>query len=626
MFKALTKGGQTTFHNIRMSLQILRTLTRAFFGITFVIMLILCIVYIPHTNWYFFYKYIESLCRISLNQSISGLAIFSNILSNQIIVSVHGATQVIAAKKYLAIYHQSTDLPSLLNHLIISLTISIIMSIVLITLFYQFLYKRGQKLGAEINIRGASKCGPETLKQIIENKKKPSEFKIGDIPYVKGSELQHTLITGSVGTGKTVLMSSLISQARSKNHRMIIYDKMGVYTERFFRPGKDILLNPLDARSVSWNVWAEVRSSSCYDTIAESLIAVPTSGQDPFWAMAARVLFSVVARKLGKGAKPTNQQLLKHLLLADSGSIQELVKFTEAESLVASEVQKMALSVKAYLCYYIKSMRYLSDEGEPFSIRSWVEKDDDDSCIFITSRGDQHSTLKPLISTFLDVAASSLLSLRPNLDRRVFLFLDEVPTLQNLPSLPSFLAQSRQFGGAATLTIQNIPQFRQNFGDNQSEVLIDNCNTTVHFRSPGNVTADYVSRMMGNEEISEATESISMGANHIRDGVSMSHHKKVKPIVMPSEIKRLNDLECFLRMKGDLPVTKLKLDYLSYESSNKAFEPRDIKEQSDLIEKIQELEEFAANHKEVSSTIKEFDAGDAFSKYMKESVSYEEHE
>jgi len=57
---------------------------------------------------------------------------------------------------------------------------------------------------------------------------------------------------------------------------------MGVYTERFYDTGKDILLNPFDKRSHAWNIFKEVKQEANFDTIAASLMPLEKGNYDPF--------------------------------------------------------------------------------------------------------------------------------------------------------------------------------------------------------------------------------------------------------------------------------------------------------------------------------------------------------
>jgi hypothetical protein len=47
----------------------------------------------------------------------------------------------------------------------------------------------------------------------------------------------------------------------------------------------------------------------------------------------------------------------------------------------------------------------------------------------------------------------------------------------------------------------------------------------------------------------------------MRDGVSLSHHTRQTPLVIPTEISQLKDLECYLKYPGDYPSTKIQTEY-----------------------------------------------------------------
>ncbi|MGC8141461.1 type IV secretion system DNA-binding domain-containing protein, partial [Salmonella enterica] len=65
----------------------------------------------------------------------------------------------------------------------------------------------------------------------------------------------------------------------------------------------------------------------------------------------------------------------------------------------------------------------------------------------ITVKADQLPSLRPLITVWLDIAISAIMSLTPDRKRRLYCVIDELPTLQKLPSLSDFLARARKYGG-----------------------------------------------------------------------------------------------------------------------------------------------------------------------------------
>ncbi|MBN9990735.1 type IV secretion system DNA-binding domain-containing protein, partial [Listeria monocytogenes] len=86
----------------------------------------------------------------------------------------------------------------------------------------------------------------------------------------------------------------MLDGIRKRKRRAIVYDTAGTFVEKFYRPGIDVLLNPLDARADCWSPWVDVPRDYHYDQIAESTI--PDKTGDPFWAKAARGTLVAVLR------------------------------------------------------------------------------------------------------------------------------------------------------------------------------------------------------------------------------------------------------------------------------------------------------------------------------------------
>ena len=92
---------------------------------------------------------------------------------------------------------------------------------------------------------------------------------------------------------------------------------------------------------------------------------------------------------------------------------------TVARSIVDPENPKTALSVRAMLTANLSALEFLPDEGKLFSIREWISDEDRGGFLFLTSRGDQHASLRGLISTWLEIAVNAMLSLAQDDGRRI---------------------------------------------------------------------------------------------------------------------------------------------------------------------------------------------------------------
>ena len=146
-------------------------------------------------------------------------------------------------------------------------------------------------------------------------------YRIAGIPYPERTETQHTIVSGTTGSGKTVLIADLVSQIRARGERCVIYDKMGSYTRAFFDPARDVLMNPLDARAPRWSPFLEARNPRDFDMMAAALIPQQKDAVDPFWVTAARQLFSNGAGVFWKKGVTENKVLVDHLLKTESASV-----------------------------------------------------------------------------------------------------------------------------------------------------------------------------------------------------------------------------------------------------------------------------------------------------------------
>ena len=444
----------------------------------------------------------------------------------------------------------------------------------IIALFLVWFWYRGVQLSRRKRIRGAElvtagelrrRMRPAHLRVLdrMPGAARLRPYSIAGIPYPERTETQHTIVSGTTGSGKTVLIADLVSQIRARGERCVIYDKMGSYTRSFFDPARDVLMNPLDARAPRWSPFLEARNPRDFDMMAAALIPQQKDTVDPFWVTAARQLFSNGAGVFWKQGVTENKVLVDHLLKTDLTALAKAMEGTVAQSIVDPENPKTALSVRAMLTAHLGALEFLPDEGKPFSIRDWIGKEDKDGFLFLTSRGDQHASLRGLISTWLEIAVNAMLTLAQDDGRRIWVILDELPTLHQVPSLQPGLAESRQFGGCFVLGVQVAAALRDLYGRNGAETISGLCGTRVVLAAPDRDTAQWSADSLGRSEVEEVAEGYSYGANTIRDGVSLTPKRELRALALPSEIMRLPNLEGYLKFPGPFPVASIRLKYVA---------------------------------------------------------------
>lgn len=558
----VTRGGQTLMHFIRMIIQVaLRFL--------WLIGLTLCITvvtyYLTHTIEYERYVVFRWLVSwFSMNILPIGDTYVPFDLADGRTLQVRVAT-LVADPYMLRVLNEHVRI------VIAAVIIALLISLALYTLIFRFIHRTGTDMRQEVFLRGQRLVDTPTLRNLLRKAGMASDLKIGHIPLVKGSETSNILVTGSPGSGKSVAIRDLLKQIRKRGDRAIVYSTAGEFIETFYRPGKDVVLNPLDARCPAWHIWAEARTPPDFDNLAASLIPEQPNGGDPFWVLAARTLFATVGMKMKTRGDYSTRRLLQDLLTIKLSEVAELVKGTEGAALVAEGGEKLAISVRATLAAYIRSLKFLRSDGPVFSIRDWVHKRTDDSWIFISSRSEHDATLRPLITTWLDIATSAILSLRPDMQRRIWVVIDELPSLNKLPSLLKLLPQGRKYGGCCVVGFQSYAQLQYIYGPKEAETITGLFDTWVSYRANDPATAQWASTAYGSAEYMETNEGISYGANDMRDGVNLAMRRETRVLIMPTEFMQLPNLTGYLRLQGSYPSAKFTAEYKAFKVVAPAF-------------------------------------------------------
>ena len=409
--------------------------------------------------------------------------------------------------------------------------------------------------------RGNTFVAWRRLANLLKRKREASDLLLGKLPLIKHKETSHILITGTTGSGKTNAFHILLPQIRRRQNRAVVLDITGDYVSRYYDPRTDIILNPLDTRSKSWHPWIDCHLDSHYDVLAESFIQTKAGVRDPFWDNASRAVLKTALRKYAAQGNIDVQKMITFLMSASDKDFEDFFKDTEAATFTFKNNEKTTNSIRSVLSSQIEGLRQLEATSQPFSLRNWVQNEKKNGWLFITARADQRQTLTPLISAWMDITINALMILSENQQRRLWFVIDELAALQRLPRLQAGLAEGRKYGGCLLVGFQSKPQLEEIYGRHGTEAMLDLFNTKIFFRCTEPSTQAWISKVLGDKEEAEPQENISYGAHSMRDGVSLSRHTRQKPLVMPGEFSQLKDLECYVKLPGDYPCTKLQTKY-----------------------------------------------------------------
>ena len=554
-----TRGGQAIVHNVRMTTQVFYQTILAGF-----------IIWIIGTLWYAFEKSTEYERCVLVKLAEATIKVDAAAGTNDPVQfrTPEGQAYWTSADWLVASTLAKKTMHAFEVYLLHGALLSGLFTLVMLAWAWFYFTRTGRGLGSNEYLRGARFGTIRQVKRALWRQTK-GPLVIGNVPVPEAYEPEHILLCGAPGTGKTNLIVGMLDGIRKSGRRAIVYDTAGTFVEKFYRQGTDMLLNPLDQRAARWSPWVDVPRDYHYDQIAESTI--PDKHGDPFWAKAARGTLVAVMRKLARQKHTYVSVLLDRLLRSKLKDLAAFVTGTDAAAFISTEGERTSAGIQAELASVMRSFGYLDDTEDGFSIRDWVEKGADGSWLFITVKADQLPSLRPLITVWLDIAISAIMSLAPDRDRRLYCVIDELPTLHKLPSLSDFLARARKYGGCGILGFQSYPQLKATYGKDDAAAITGYCSTWVALRANDTDTAEHVSINLGQVEQVEANEGMSYGVNDMRDGVNLSRMQVTRPLVMSTEVTNLPNLVGFLRFGRNLPVVRFDSRFNNVPSLGPAF-------------------------------------------------------
>jgi type IV secretory pathway TraG/TraD family ATPase VirD4 len=449
-------------------------------------------------------------------------------------------------------------------------------------------YKLGKNQSTHKIMEGVNLIHPEEFQKRLGKNK--SNLKIGNVNWYQYAEVQHLLICGDPGSGKSQLLNQLLQQLRNSDDIVIAYDIKGDFIRDFYNPEIDQILTPFDERSVTWNPWDDLDSDLQMEAFAEAVIKENT--QDSFWSKAARMVL-VAALKKGQSENWTFNQTIKFITQTN---LEVLAKWFDNTS-VASDFsnEKTAATIFSELKTQIMCLNYLPDvDNKPltFSLKNWL--DDNLSAqhtdykklkkpsgwLFLPIPEQFKAVGTPIIAAQLELLANHILSLPTNRNRRIWFIVDELASLPKLTILGRLLSQGRGYGVAAILAIQNLSQLKDKYGNNGANALTGLCSSLLSLRVSDPDTANYISRRCGKHIRKEQQNTQSHTKNNKSKGESdgQSEHIVERAAVSETLIMTLDDLNGVFLSKGISHPVSVKIEVQILTPKNIGFVPaKDLK-------------------------------------------------
>lgn len=378
-------------------------------------------------------------------------------------------------------------------------------------------------------------------------------------------ETKHFKLIGTTGTGKSTAIQEIMASALARGDRAVIADPDGGYLRRFYREERgDIVLNPFDARSVKWDLFAEIKTPYDVEQLARSLIP-DHDGQDRSWRGYARTFFTAVTRQAQESGISDVGELYRLLVVADSHELRTLVQGTPAQPFLDEHNSRMFDSIRSVTSSAVGALDYVAKQKAPeFSVREWAAKKGP-GVLFIPYKAGQIAALSSTISGWMRLAIFEAMNREDDAvaENRLWFVVDELDALGQIDGLKDALARLRKFNGRCVLGFQSIAQVSSTYGQGDAHTIVENCGNTLILRcsaSEGGGTARFASQLIGEREVLRTTTSRSRRVSELLGSVTHSQHLSVEAAVLPSQVEQLADLTGYLKYASDPTWQQVRLN------------------------------------------------------------------
>ena len=479
----------------------------------------------------------------------------------------------------------------------------------------KWVYKLNQKNNSSENTE-------ERNKLQLENKNTNFELPFRDNKGVEriltiNNPFRGTLVIGGAGSGKTATIANpILYQAVTKGFAGIVYDykfpelasvakaayqkqSAKQYFISFEHPHLSHKVNPLHPRYIQTVSQAE----ECAKVILYNLNPESISKPD-FWNRSAIALLQAAIWFFREEfPEQCNLPYVVSFLQSDTTRMLETLRTNAVCARLISSIltahDRRALTQLAAIVGSLQLALNSINTPEATAILSGDEVDldlnnpQDPKLLVIGSSPQMKEALSPLISLICSVALKKMNA--PEKCPSVVL-LDEAPTLY-IPGLEEVPATGRSRKIAVVYLAQDFSQITDRYGKEKKDALVANLMNQFYGRVSHLETAEYVSKVFGNEERTVKSTTLMHGNDLNREDQMTSHFQLKAQAILPTrQVLELNQ-GCFasivpetaadtaqmmLRQYAPLPMDTLPLE---------AFTTKNLEEPvtNELIEKINEF-------------------------------------
>lgn len=440
--------------------------------------------------------------------------------------------------------------------------------VVLIVVFIVLDYRSYDRREADRFIRGrkllsyteAKQKGEDILLGSKERRKtrrflwwsgtKPAEptpdWYFGCVPMPLKAAKEHTLVAGTTGSGKTILLRSFARDllprvANNPNARALIYDAKRDTCSFLATLGiqhRAVILNPFDLRSAQWDMAADIDSPGAAAELALRLVP-DEQDSNPYFSRASRHILKEVATALHLRAPGSWD--FRDLILAcrDIETLKSVLDHPRTKHIVTqyfndrANVQAILATMATKLLPHEVVAACWHRSARRFSLRKWVSSN---YILVLPNDEAHHASIDPLNQLIMKRLSELVLEHGVSDDRVSFFFLDEYREMGKVEGVRSLLNLGRAFGVCMFIGYQSQRGLETVFSEAEADEIAGLCAQRAFLRLQDS-SAAWAAKCLGEQERYEVQWSSSSGSSG--GSTSTTHIRVKRPIVEESEIRDL---------------------------------------------------------------------------------------
>lgn len=325
---------------------------------------------------------------------------------------------------------------------------------------------------------------------------------------------------GSVGSGKTLTfvpflrsVLDLVGRPGSRA-RLCLYDPKREFSSLVASLPSNVpvyRLNFLDRRSVWWDWAADFCTPDKLYQLAHFIVRVAKNELQPYFAQAGQAVLYAFLLALSVLAPGAWRQSDLPIILASIDRLRFFLKrVPEGRAALAMYLAaESGRDVLATIASAIDRLRVVAacdrHARTPFSIRRFL----DEQAVLLLELVDSASELqKAYYQLAVRMLSDGLLDrVRP--DWPTALGFDELVSLGEIDLVP-LTTKGRASGAVVAATVMSLPALEESLGGpNKAKALLDNLQSQAILKLDSGPTAEHCSQLIGEEEVSEITHSVS---------------------------------------------------------------------------------------------------------------------